>query len=328
MTERNTSIAPSRLRGLAAALALGTALMTASLAQAQDAAPAPGGAPPAASGAPAATAATPALPDPKTVVATVGDRQITEGDLEVAGGEMAQQMQQQQVPQEFQRAYVLQGLINLYLVAKAAHDAKTDQSPDYQQLKSYFDDRALQRVFLSQRISPMMTQDAVKKAYDEYVKAFQPQDTVHAEHILVKTQDEANDIEKQLQGGAKFEDLAKSKSIDTGSASNGGDLGFFQRGQMVKPFEDAAFALNAGQVSQPVQSQFGWHIIKVLEKSKTQPAPLDQIENQLQQDIFAKAFDGILNNAKQGAPVTVKDSGLDAQLKQMAGPAPAGTPGQ
>ena len=324
MAERNTSTAPSRLRGLMAALSLGTALATASFAYAQDAA-----APAAQPAAPAAAApAQPALPDPKTVVATVGDRQITEGDLEVAGGEMAQQMQQQQVPQQFQRAYVLQGMINLYLVAKAAHDAKTDENADYQQLKSYFDDRALQRVFLSQKISPLMTPEAVKAAYDEYVKAFQPQDQVHAAHILVKTEDEAKDIEKQLQGGAKFEDLAKSKSLDTGSAANGGDLGFFQKGQMVKPFEDAAFSLDVGQVSQPVQSQFGWHIIKVLDKSKTQPAPMEQISNELQQNIFAKAFDDVLNSARQGAAVTVKDSGLDAQLKQMTGAAPAGTPGQ
>jgi peptidyl-prolyl cis-trans isomerase C len=317
MTERNTSTAQSRLRGLVAALTLGTALATASFAYAQDAA-----APPAAPAAPAAGApAQPALPDPKTVVATVGDRQITEGDLEVAGGEMAQQMQQQQVPPQYQRAYVLQGLINLYLVAKAAHDAKTDENPDYQQLKSYFDDRALQRVFLSQKISPLMTPEAVKAAYDEYVKAFQPQDQVHAAHILVKTEDEAKDIVKQLQGGAKFEDLAKAKSLDTGSAANGGDLGFFQKGQMVKPFEDAAFSLDVGKVSDPVQSQFGWHVIKVLEKSKTQPAPMEQISSELQQNIFAKAFDDVLNTAKQGAAVTVKDTGLDAQLKQMSAPA-------
>ena len=200
-------------------------------------------------------------------------------------------MQQQQVPQEFQRAYVLEGLINLDLVAQAARDAKIDQGDDYKQLLSYFSDRALQRVFLLKTVVPQMSGDTLKAAYDQYVKAVQPQDELHARHIQEKTQAEAQDIKKQLDGGAKFEDIAKAKSIDTGSGANGGDLGFFARGQMVKPFEDAAFALKVGEVSQPVQSQFGWHIIRVDEVRKTQPAPFEQISPAAaQQVLFTKKF--------------------------------------
>lgn len=306
MTERKKS--PMRMPAITlSAIALGAALMWSPVAvMAQDAAA------PAA----AAPAAAPKV-DPKTVLATVGDRQITEGDLEIAGSEMSQDMQQQQVPQEFQRAYVLEGLINLDLVAQAAREAKIDQGDDYKQLLGYFSDRALQRVFLLKTVVPQMSGDALKKAYDDYVKAFQPQDQLHARHILVKTQQEAQDIKKQLDGGAKFEDIAKAKSIDTGSGANGGDLGVFGHGQMVKPFEDAAFALKVGQVSDPVQSQFGWHIIRVDAIDKTKPQPIEQISPQLQQQLFTKALDAVLADVKQKNKVLVTDTALDAQVKQM-----------
>ncbi|MDR3474793.1 MAG: peptidylprolyl isomerase [Devosia sp.] len=315
MNARTKSSMRRRVATLGGALVVGTALIwsPATTVWAQDAGTT--------TAAPAAgAAAQPAPIDPKTVLATVGDHNITEADLEIAGSEMQQQMQQQQVPQPMARAYVLEALINLALVSNAARDAKVDQSADYQQLKSYFDDRALQRVFLSQQIAPQITSDTLKAAYNDYVKAFQPQDEIHARHILVKTEAEAKDIEQQLAAGAKFEDLAKAKSTDTGSAANGGDLGFFGKGQMVKQFEDAAFALKVGAVSAPVQSQFGWHIIRVDETRKTQPAPFEQMTQQLQQQLFTKAFDAIIVGAKAKAAVTVKDSGLDAQIKSMLGP--------
>src|SRR6185437_6363221 len=131
----------------------------------------------------------------------------------------------------------------------------------------------------------------------------------------VPTEDEAKDVEKQLAGGAKFEDLAKAKSTDTGSAANGGDLGFFGKGQMVKPFEDAVFALKVGEVSQPVQSQFGWHVIKLLETRKTQPAPIDQIGQQLQQQILFKKFDDTVAQLKQGTTIDIPDATLAAAVK-------------
>ena len=313
MTERKKS--PIRMPVITlSAIAIAAMLSCApAVVMAQDAA-APAAAAP--GDAAAAPAAAPKV-DPKTVLATVGDRQITEGDLEIAGSEMAQDMQQQQVPQEFQRAYVLEGLINLDLVAQAAKDAKIDQGDDYKQLLNYFSDRALQRVFLLKTVVPQMSGDALKAAYADYVKAFQPQDQLHARHILVKTEAEAQDIKKQLDGGAKFEDIAKAKSIDTGSGANGGDLGVFGHGQMVKPFEDAAFALKVGQVSDPVQSQFGWHIIRVDSIEKTKPQAMEQIAPQLQQQLFTKALDAVLADVKAKNKVQVTDTTLDAQVKQM-----------
>lgn len=322
MTERNLSSGARRLARLAGALALGTALCVASQAFAEDAAPAPAAAAPAAAA--PAVAPAPAAPKPTDVVAKIGDQTITEADLGYAAEDLGQELQN--VPPQDQRAFLVTVLIDMKIMAKAARDQKLDQTDDYKARLGYLEDRSLRRAYFDQQIAGAMTPDAIKAAYDQYAKAFQPQDEVHARHILVKTEAEAKDIEKQLAGGASFEDLAKAKSTDTGSAANGGDLGFFGRGQMVKPFEDAAFALEPGKISDPVQSQFGWHIIKVDEKRKTQPAPIEQMAQQLQQQILFKKFDETVAQLKQGVKIDIPDASLAAAVKAQSEqvPAPAG----
>ena len=104
-----------------------------------------------------------------------------------------------------------------------------------------------------------------------------PEEEIHARHILVATEAEAKEIKERLKKGEDFATVAKEKSKDP--SAEGGDLGFFGRGQMLKPFEDAAFALKDGEISDPVQTQFGWHIIKVEEK-RTRPLPtFDQVKD-------------------------------------------------
>ena len=121
-----------------------------------------------------------------------------------------------------------------------------------------------------------MTEADAKKIYDEKIVQLKPEQEVHARHILVATEAEAKEVAERLKKGEDFATVAKEKSKDTGA--EGGDLGFFARGQMLKPFEDAAFALDVGQISEPVQTQFGWHIIKVEEK-RDQPLPtFDQVK--------------------------------------------------
>ena len=315
----------SRLAKLGVALALGTALTGAPLAAfADDAAPA--AAPAAAAPAAAAPAAAPAKIDPNAVVATVGDRKITEGDLAIAATEMAQDLQQ--VPPEQQRAAVLASVINIELFAKAARAAKLDQSDDYKQQAAYLEDRALRRIFLLQNVVPKVTPDAVKKAYDAYVAGFQGVDQVRAAHILVKTEDEAKDIKKQLDGGAVFADLAKAKSTDTGSGGQGGELGFFTKEQMVKPFADAAFAMTVGQISDPVQSQYGWHIIKVEEKTKTAPDAIDKKGPELQQQLIMQAYTDAMTGVSKDAQVNIPDPALAAGVKALTAPPTAAAGGQ
>jgi parvulin-like peptidyl-prolyl isomerase len=113
---------------------------------------------------------------------------------------------------------------------------------------------------------------------------------VHAAHILVDTKDLADSIYAQLQAGANFEQTAKEQSNDTATAENGGDLGWFTRGQMVKPFEDVAFSLQPGQISQPFQTQYGWHIVKVYETDPNR-ALTDQQLQQYKDSIVSRWLD-------------------------------------
>ena len=163
----------------------------------------------------------------------------------------------------------------------------------------------------------------MRAKYDEFVAAFQPQDEIRASHILVKTKEEADAIKADLDGGADFATIAKEKSIDPGAA-NGGDLGFFGKGMMVGPFEDAAFALtDIGQVSAPVESQFGWHIIKLEERRKSSAPPIEQVGAQLQQQLLMTTFDDAVAKLMEGTKVDIPDAALAAGVAAQTEPAEA-----
>lgn len=298
---------PNHLKLRAALIISAAVLMGTGISYAGDAAPA--------NTAPAATATatTPPPIKPDAVIATVGKDTITEADLAFAAEDLGQQLRS--VPPASQRAFLVTVLIDMKVMAKAARDEKLDATPDYKMRLKYLEDRALRRAYFAKQVGGTITPDTLKAAYQDYVSKFQPQEQVHAEHILVKTEDEAKAIEKQLAGGASFEELAKSKSIDTGSGANGGDLGFFSKNQMVKSFEDAAFKLEPGKISAPVKSQYGWHIIKVLEKRETKPQAMDKIAPQLQQSMLYKKFNDAVVALKKQIKVTIPDASLAAAVK-------------
>ena len=147
-----------------------------------------------------------------------------------------------------------------------------------------------------------MVLEAVRRPLED-LKQHPPQIEIRASHILVKTEDEAKEIIKELQGGADFATLAKEKSIDKGSGQNGGDLNWFTKDTMVKEFSDAAFAMQRGDVSKvPVKSQFGWHIIKITDSRMQTPAPLearkDDIRKALSQEAVHQEVQSLIGGAK------------------------------
>lgn len=133
-----------------------------------------------------------------------------------------------------------------------------------------------------------ITEDEIKKYYDEHGKEFEQPEQVRARHILVDTEDEAKAIEDRLKKGEDFAKIAQEKSKDTSSAVKGGDLGFFGPGTMVPEFDKVAFSLKVNEVSQPVKTQFGYHVIQLLEKKAAQKATLEEarpkIEKQLKEE--------------------------------------------
>jgi peptidyl-prolyl cis-trans isomerase C len=318
MSQSSKRIAP-----VVGALALALAGFAAPHVLAQDAAaPAEEAAPPA-DAAPAEAAPAEAAPaqapeaaaevPPETVVATIGDATITEADLTFAAEDLAQEIAQ--MPPEERRPFLLRVLIDMKLMAEAAREQGLNEEPLFQQRLSYLEDQALRREYFTDVIAAEVTPEAVQALYEDFTADFQPEDEIRASHILVETQEEAQALVAELEGGADFAALATEHSIDPGAA-NGGDLGFFSQGMMVQPFEEAAFALaEPGDISEPVQTQFGWHIIRLEERRQSQPPTMEQLAPQLQQQVLVNAFDTAVDELMQGITVDITDPELAAAVE-------------
>jgi len=254
-----------------------------------------------------------ATPSPDSVIATVDGEAITEGDLAFAAEDLAQELQN--VPPQGRRSFLASVLIDMKVMAKAARAEDMQDSEVFRRRQKYLEDRSLRRAYFAEKIGTQVNEESVKAAYDELVADFEPQDEIHARHILVADEADAKTIRAEIEGGKPFEVAALENSID-GSSKNGGDLGYFVKGQMVPPFEAAAFALEIGQVSEPVQSQFGWHLIKLEDRRKSSPPPMEQVGSQLQQKVLFDAFNSAMQTLKEGASIEVSDPELAAQIEQ------------
>jgi peptidyl-prolyl cis-trans isomerase C len=244
-----------------------------------------------------------APPAPK-VVAHLNGVDITELDVALAAQEYQDSIQQ--MPPDQVLPALINGIIDIRLMARAAEAAGIANNADSARVVNFARDRALRGEFLRTTVFASITEDAIKKRYDDQTAKFVPGDEIHAEHILVATEDEAKAIIAQLDQGGDFGAIAKEKSIDTGSGAQGGDLGFFGKGRMVKPFEDAAFALEIGTYTKtPVKSDFGFHIIKVLEKRKEVAPTFEQVHDQIQETMRKEAFFAKVEELRKAATIDI-----------------------
>ena len=168
-------------------------------------------------------------------------------------------------------------------------------------------------------VKEAVTDEALQKAYDDRFKDAKPQTEYNAAHILVATEEEANALKEQLAGGADFAELAKAKSTDTGSGANGGDLGWFGLGMMVKPFEDAVVGAKVGEVTGPVQTDFGYHLVLVKETRIAEKPTLDQLRDELAAEVENKAITARIDELTKGATVTREGEGLDPAILKNTG---------
>jgi peptidyl-prolyl cis-trans isomerase C len=252
---------------------------------------------------------------PETVVATVDGEQITEADLSFAAEDLTQELSQ--MPPEQRKPFLLRVLIDMKVMASAGREAGMGDTPLFQQRLAYLEDRALRRAYFAEAIASGVTEESVRAEYDKFVADFVPAEEIRASHILVPTEEEAKAVKAELDGGADFATLAKEKSIDPGAA-NGGDLGFFGKGMMVAPFETAAYALaDVGQVSEPVQSQFGWHVIRLEEKRQSSAPAFEQVAGQLQQQLLMKTFDDTVAKLMDGVAIDIPDAALATAVQQQ-----------
>lgn len=220
------------------------------------------------------------------VLAVVGGSEITENDvMNLMNG--LQPQQQAQFASEEGKARLLDELINQELFYLEAMEADMENDDLFKQEMEIARKTILKQMAMKQLLDSVKVEDEDAKAYfEQHADRFVEPGTVHAKHILVKTKEEADAILAEIQGGVAFEDAAKEHSTCP-SKEQGGDLGTFARGQMVPAFEDAAFALEIGVISEPVETSFGFHLIRVEEKTEEQAQSYEAVKEQISGQLVA-----------------------------------------
>ena len=234
------------------------------------------------------------------VVARANGIDIRQSDLALAEEDIGSAMPQ--MGPEQKRDYLITYVSDVIILAQAADQHQLANRGDVKQRIEFERHKALMEALLQDAGKAAMTDDAMHKVYDEAIKQTPNEQEVHARHILVATEGEAKDIAAQLKSGADFATLAKQKSKDPGAAE-GGDLGYFTKDQMVPEFAEAAFKLEKGQISDPIKTQFGWHIIK-LEDKRVKPTPTyDQVKGQLESYVARRAQAELVDNLRKTATI-------------------------
>jgi len=235
------------------------------------------------------------------VLAKVNGEAITEADVAMAAEDVATEYPN--LPPQGIKDLTLDFLIEMKIVAQKAKAEKIDQTDEFKRRIAYVQQRVMMQQLLMREAKQVASDQALKKYYDEQIGQVKPVEEVRARHILVEGEEDAKKIATRLKGGEDFAKIAKEVSKDPGSGAEGGDLGFFTKDRMVPEFAEAAFAMKPGEVSQPVKSQFGWHVIK-LEERRQKPLPtFDQVKDRIAQALAAKAQTDYLQGLRASAKI-------------------------
>ncbi len=231
------------------------------------------------------------------VVARVNSQDITENDLLEFVKPFGQQAMMLYGTEQG-RKMILDDVITMRLYALDGEAQKLDEAPEFRAQLATARNAMLAQAAMRKAIDGLIvSDDEAKKFYDENPKLFVQQERVHARHILVSGDETLAKVQEALKSGKSFDAVAKEYSIDPGSAVNGGDLGEFPRGVMVPEFEKAAFDLkNPGEVSEPVKTQFGWHIIKLEDRIPEMPSPFEEVKPRIVQELREQKTQQILQD--------------------------------
>jgi len=251
----------------------------------------------------------------ETVLATIGDQKITDQDLQVKLDGLPPQYVSFYSSKEG-KSKLLEQLVQqklFYLEAKAKN---FEQDTDFQAAMEKMKEEVLTNYYLKKEMEKITISDKeINDYYGQNKDKYMAEASVKASHILVKEESTAKDLISKINAGESFEKLAKENSTCP-SGKNGGDLGYFNRGQMVKPFEDAAFALNPGEMTtSPVQTQFGWHLIKVTDKKEAKQQDLAEIKGEIRSQLVYEKQKQKLNDlavaAQKKYPVSKNEGNLN-----------------
>jgi len=253
--------------------------------------------------------------DKDPLVAKVNGVEVHQSDLTVAEEEAGQ------IPPmspEAKQDYLVQFVADMILVSKAAEDKKLGDTPEFKRKSEFARKKLLMEGLLQSIGKDALTDEAMHKVYDEAVKQIGEEKEVHARHILFrapagdeKASKEAEDKIKaviaRLKKGEDFAKVASEVTEDPSGKANGGDLGYFSKDQMVPEFSEAAFKLENGQISDPVKTQFGWHVIKVEDKRVKAPPKFEDVKTQIENFVVRKAQAELVTKLRADAKIERMD---------------------
>ncbi|TDL78176.1 peptidylprolyl isomerase [Palleronia sediminis] len=242
-----------------------------------------------------------------TVLATVGDTEITLGHVIAMRARLPQQYQ------ALDDAALFDGILE-QLIQQTALGAQVDMLSPRNELVLENERRALvASEVLQAQADGTVTEEAIQKAYDAEYAGAEPQTQYNAAHILVETEQEAQALIEELEGGADFATLARENSVGP-SGPSGGALGWFGPGAMVPAFDTAVQEMSAGEIAGPVETQFGWHVIKLNETRTLDAPPLDEVRGEIESQLQERAIQEAMQSAVEAADITRADSGIDPSV--------------
>jgi len=267
----------------------------------------------------AQTPTAPTPPDP--VIARVNGIEIHRSQLLAQRQGLSEQAQKVPIEQIYRP--LLAEMENNLLVTQTARKAKLENDPEVKRELALALDQIVARVYIGRYVRSQITEEKVKKRYDELVKQQKPVEEVNARHILLKTEDEAKAVIADLKAGKDFAEEAKAKSEDPGTKASGGDLGWFTKEEMVPEFAEAAFKLEKGQYTEaPVKTQFGYHVIKVEDRRVKPPPTFDEAKGQVLQIMQRELIEQRVKELRTAAKI--EEFNLDgSKLAATPTPAPA-----
>ena len=261
------------------------------------------------------TSSNPSFAQDDKVVAKVNGNTITEADMRFANAEIGAQLGD--IPENVKRRALAEYLIDNALFAEAAIAAKIAADPAFEEQMQYVRRRLLREQYFEKQLKGAISEADAKKIYDQRVAQLKSENEVAARHILVDNEEKAKEILAKIKAGGDFAALAKENSTDTGSKEQGGFLGYFGRGQMVPEFEKAAFTMIKGQVSEPVKTNFGWHIIKLEDRRRKPPPSFDEVKETILNSLAVLKAQEVVGALRKKADVEYLDDDIKKQVEEQ-----------
>lgn len=250
-------------------------------------------------------------PNADSVLARVGDAEITLGHALAMRGQLPEQFAT--VPDETLFPAIVDQLIEQELLqqAGAAGLSRRDRLALENEVRNF-----ISNATLADEVELAVTDEAIAAAYDAFAEEFaagEPTVEYNAAHILVQTEEEIAAVVARLEAGEEFAEIARDVSLD-GSAAQGGDLGWFGEGVMIEPFEAAVMALEPGEVSPPVQTRFGWHVVRLLDTRTAEVPPLEEVRQEIEGQIRQEAARHVLARLREAGSIEDLSEGFDPAL--------------